>query len=138
MRQVAGAFAEYEKARLVGKLRAARDRKAALTGLPATGRTHDAAAWQRSRSFALANPDASYTALSARLAERGFLTLPPKKAGAAHMAASRCQSSRSPAWWRSWRSKRRRSDDMSRALALLLLIIEGFGLYVVWLIVWHL
>ena len=32
MRQVAGAFAEYEKERIVLKLRAARDRKRALTG----------------------------------------------------------------------------------------------------------
>jgi hypothetical protein len=32
MRQVAGAFAEYEKARLVAKLKAARDRKRAAKG----------------------------------------------------------------------------------------------------------
>ena len=32
MRQVAGAFAEYEKRRLVAKLRAARERKAAAGG----------------------------------------------------------------------------------------------------------
>lgn len=32
MRQIAGAFAEYEKARLVAKLRAARDRRRAATG----------------------------------------------------------------------------------------------------------
>jgi DNA invertase Pin-like site-specific DNA recombinase len=32
MRQIAGSFAEYEKARLVGKLKAARDRKKAETG----------------------------------------------------------------------------------------------------------
>jgi DNA invertase Pin-like site-specific DNA recombinase len=32
MRQIAGAFAEYEKARLVGKLRAARERKRTATG----------------------------------------------------------------------------------------------------------
>ena len=32
MRQVAGAFAEYEKARVVQKLRAARDRKRAAEG----------------------------------------------------------------------------------------------------------
>ena len=32
MRQIAGAFAELEKARLVSKLRGARERKKALTG----------------------------------------------------------------------------------------------------------
>ena len=32
MRQIAGSFAEYEKARLVAKLKAARDRKKAETG----------------------------------------------------------------------------------------------------------
>jgi DNA invertase Pin-like site-specific DNA recombinase len=32
MRQIAGAFSEYEKARLVGKLRAARERRRAVTG----------------------------------------------------------------------------------------------------------
>jgi DNA invertase Pin-like site-specific DNA recombinase len=37
MRQIAGAFHEYEKARLVGKLRAARDRKRA-TGVKVEGR----------------------------------------------------------------------------------------------------
>jgi DNA invertase Pin-like site-specific DNA recombinase len=82
MRQVAGAFAEYEKARLVGKLRAARDRKAAQTGLPATGRTHDAERLAVLRELRAADPTASYSTLSARLAERGFLTLPPKRAGA--------------------------------------------------------
>lgn len=38
MRQVASAFAEYEKARLVGKLRAARDRKSAEAGRRIEGR----------------------------------------------------------------------------------------------------
>jgi DNA invertase Pin-like site-specific DNA recombinase len=37
MRQVAGAFAEYEKARLVAKLKAVRDRKRAL-GIKCGGR----------------------------------------------------------------------------------------------------
>ena len=38
MRQVAGAFAEYEKARLVAKLRGARDRKSAQLGRRCEGR----------------------------------------------------------------------------------------------------
>ena len=52
MRQVAGAFAEYEKARLVAKLRAARDRKRAAGGR-AEGRKGHAAL--RPRSFARPN-----------------------------------------------------------------------------------
>src|SRR4051794_35938329 len=38
MRQVAGAFAEYEKARLVAKLKGARDRKSAALGRRVEGR----------------------------------------------------------------------------------------------------
>lgn len=38
MRQVAGAFAEYEKARLVQKLKGARDRKSAQLGRRCEGR----------------------------------------------------------------------------------------------------
>ena len=38
MRQVAGAFAEYEKARLVQKLRGARDHKSAIMGKRVEGR----------------------------------------------------------------------------------------------------
>lgn len=38
MRQIAGAFAQYEKARLVGKLRSARDRKSADAGKRIEGR----------------------------------------------------------------------------------------------------
>jgi hypothetical protein len=38
MRQVAGAFAEYEKARIVAKLKAARVRKRAATGGKVEGR----------------------------------------------------------------------------------------------------
>jgi DNA invertase Pin-like site-specific DNA recombinase len=38
MRQIAGAFAQYEKARIVAKLKAARDRKRAETGMKVGGR----------------------------------------------------------------------------------------------------
>lgn len=38
MRQIAGAFAQYEKARLVAKLKGARDRKSALAGKRIEGR----------------------------------------------------------------------------------------------------
>jgi DNA invertase Pin-like site-specific DNA recombinase len=40
MRQVAGAFAQYEKARVVAKLRAARERKRALTGKAEGRKSH--------------------------------------------------------------------------------------------------
>lgn len=83
MRQIAGAFAQYEKARLVGKLRVARERKAALTGRPAVGRTHDADRLATLQALRIAHPDATYKALSDMLAERGFLTLAPKREGAA-------------------------------------------------------
>ena len=89
MRQVAGAFAEYEKARLVAKLKAARDRKAAQTGKPCGGRPQDAERLAALQELRAANPDAPYRVLSERLAERGFLTLPPKKAGAAPYGGKR-------------------------------------------------
>jgi hypothetical protein len=40
MRQIAGAFSEYEKARLVAKLRAARERKRVATGKCEGRKTH--------------------------------------------------------------------------------------------------
>jgi DNA invertase Pin-like site-specific DNA recombinase len=83
MRQIAGAFAQYEKARLVAKLRGARERKAAQTGKPCGGRTHDADRLAALRELRVADPDAPYRVLSERLADRGFRTLPPAKAGAA-------------------------------------------------------
>lgn len=82
LRQIVGAVMEAEKARLVAKLRAARDRKAAQTGKPCGGRTHDAERLAALRELRSADPDAPYRVLSERLAERGFLTLPPTKPGA--------------------------------------------------------
>ena len=75
MRQIAGAFAQYEKAWLVAKLKAARDRKWAAGG-KGSGR----------KSYAEARPDVvalakelhgqgvSLRKISAALAERGHLT----------------------------------------------------------------
>ena len=83
LRQIIGAVMEAEKARLVAKLRGARERKAAQTGKPCGGRAQDAERFAALQELRTADPDASYSVLSARLAERGFLTLPPKKAGAA-------------------------------------------------------
>ena len=40
MRQIAGAFAQYEKARLVHKLKVAKDRKKALTGKCSGRKSH--------------------------------------------------------------------------------------------------
>ena len=75
MRQIAGAFAEYEKRRLVAKLKAARDRKAAAGG-KASGRygyvreaPQALAAARELRSQGL-----SLRAISAAMAERGLLT----------------------------------------------------------------
>jgi DNA invertase Pin-like site-specific DNA recombinase len=75
MRQIAGAFAEYEKRRLVAKLRAARDRKAA-----AGGKAHGRYGYAREAPEALAAAKElraqglSLRAISAALAERGLLT----------------------------------------------------------------
>jgi DNA invertase Pin-like site-specific DNA recombinase len=75
MWQIAGAFAQYEKARLVQKLRAARDRKAAAGG-HAGGRY----GYSREAPEALAAArelraeGLSLRAISAALAERGLLT----------------------------------------------------------------
>jgi DNA invertase Pin-like site-specific DNA recombinase len=75
MRQIAGSFAQYEKARLVRKLREARDRKKAETG-KCGGR----------RSYAEGRPDTvaltkqlhadglSYRKIAAELASRGHIT----------------------------------------------------------------
>jgi DNA invertase Pin-like site-specific DNA recombinase len=75
MRQIAGAFAQYEKSRLVAKLKAARDRKAAAGG-KAGGRY----GYSREAPEALAvarelrAEGLSLRAISAALAERGLLT----------------------------------------------------------------
>jgi DNA invertase Pin-like site-specific DNA recombinase len=75
MRQIAGAFAEYEKRRLVAKLKAARDRKAA-----AGGKAHGRYGYVREAPEALAaarelrSQGLSLRAISAAMAERGFLT----------------------------------------------------------------
>jgi DNA invertase Pin-like site-specific DNA recombinase len=75
MRQIAGAFAEYEKRRLVAKLKAARDRKAA-----AGGKAHGRYGYEREAPAALAAArelraeGLSLRAISAAMAERGLVT----------------------------------------------------------------
>ena len=76
MRQIAGSFAEYEKARLVAKLKAARDAKKAETGKCGGRKTYaesnkalvEAAAALRAR------PHMSLRKVAAALAEQGFVT----------------------------------------------------------------
>jgi DNA invertase Pin-like site-specific DNA recombinase len=74
-RQIAGAFAQYEKARLVAKLQGARARKAAERGYYAGGRQRDEARWDALRELRAADSKATYATLAARLAERGIFTL---------------------------------------------------------------
>jgi len=79
MRQVAGAFAEYEKGRLVAKLRSGRQRKRAETGKKVGGRKSHGEQWPAAVALAKrlrrANPKTgerlSYRRISARLAEAG-------------------------------------------------------------------
>ena len=78
MRQIAGAFAQYEKARLVGKLRAARDRKSAAAGRRIEGRKgfagHQPAIFEALRDIRMAMPGATLRVLATELAARGFKT----------------------------------------------------------------
>jgi DNA invertase Pin-like site-specific DNA recombinase len=75
MRQIAGSFAQYEKARLVAKLKAARDRKRAETG-KCGGRKSYAEARPEVVALAkhLSAQRMSYRKISAELARRGLLT----------------------------------------------------------------
>ncbi len=76
MRQVAGAFAQYEKARLVGKLRSARDRKSAETGKRIEGRKgfkgHQPQIYDALLEIKAAMPNATLRMLADELASRGF------------------------------------------------------------------
>jgi DNA invertase Pin-like site-specific DNA recombinase len=76
MRQIAGAFAQYEKARLVGKLRSARDRKSAETGKRIEGRKgfkgHQPEIYDALRTIRTEQPNATLRVLADELASRGF------------------------------------------------------------------
>jgi DNA invertase Pin-like site-specific DNA recombinase len=74
MRQIAGAFHQYEKARLVSKLKAARDRKRA-TGVKVEGRQSIAQRDPEATALArqLHRPQHSLRQISAQLAALGFL-----------------------------------------------------------------
>src|SRR5262249_11660089 len=75
MRQIAGSFAEYEKARLVHKLRVARERKKAATGKCGGRKSYSEA---RPEVVELAkqlhSAGMSYRKISAELAAQGHLT----------------------------------------------------------------
>jgi DNA invertase Pin-like site-specific DNA recombinase len=75
MRQIAGSFAEYEKARLVAKLKGARDRKRAETG-KCGGRKSYAEARPEVVALAkeLSGQRMSYRKISAELASRAHTT----------------------------------------------------------------
>ena len=79
MRQVPGAFMEYEKARLVGKLRGARERKRKETGKKVGGRKSHAELWpevvaeaRRLRRAKAKTGRLSYPEISARLKDAGY------------------------------------------------------------------
>jgi DNA invertase Pin-like site-specific DNA recombinase len=74
LRQIVGAVMEAEKARLVAKLKAARDRKAAQTGKPCGGLPRDMERQAALIELRAEFPDASMRLLSEKLAGRGFLT----------------------------------------------------------------
>jgi hypothetical protein len=77
MRQIAGSFTEYEKARLVAKLKAARDAKKAVTGKCGGRKTYaerDPALAVAAKELSAQRPRLSLRQISAALAERGFVT----------------------------------------------------------------
>lgn len=78
MRQIAGAFAQYEKARIVNKLKAARDRKSAEAGRRVEGRKgfalHKPDLYETLRQIRAAEPTISMREIAQRLDVAGFNT----------------------------------------------------------------
>lgn len=75
MRQIAGSFAQYEKARLVAKLKAARDRKKAESGKCGGRKTYaEARPAVVELVKELARQRIAYRKISAELARQGHLT----------------------------------------------------------------
>jgi DNA invertase Pin-like site-specific DNA recombinase len=74
MRQIAGAFAELEKARLVAKLRGARERKRAETGKCEGRKTVGERTPEVVETAIKLNDGRSLRKISAGLAEQGFVT----------------------------------------------------------------
>ena len=82
MRQLAGVFAQFEKARLVQKLKAARDRKSAELGMRIEGpsyRRQRPEAFQALQELRAAHPDWSQEQLADGLFERGIATREGKR-----------------------------------------------------------
>jgi len=76
MRQIAGSFNEYEKARLVAKLKVARDAKKALTGKCGGRKTYmerDPELVTAAKALSAQRPRLSYAKIAAKLAEQGYV-----------------------------------------------------------------
>jgi DNA invertase Pin-like site-specific DNA recombinase len=75
MRQIAGAFAQYEKARLVARLRRAREMKGQVGGRKSMAATRpDLVALAKQLRHTRSGRQRSLREISAELAARGFLT----------------------------------------------------------------
>jgi hypothetical protein len=74
MRQIAGAFAQLEKARLVAKLKGARERKKAETGKCGGRKSHAERNPKLIEAALAVNDGRSLRAIVAALAEQGFTT----------------------------------------------------------------
>ena len=102
MRQIAGAFAELEKARLVAKLRGARERKRISSGrvTKAAGKCEGGLAERSPELIEAAqalNDGRSLRKISAALAEQGFVTSKNAKPFSASAVQSMLRSSSKPA-----------------------------------------
>jgi DNA invertase Pin-like site-specific DNA recombinase len=76
MRQIVGSFAEYEKARLVAKLRVAREAKRAATGKCEGRKSYierDPVLVQAAKELSAQRPRLSLRKISTALVERGFV-----------------------------------------------------------------
>jgi DNA invertase Pin-like site-specific DNA recombinase len=89
MRQIAGAFAQYEKARLVARLRRAREIKGKMGGRKSMAESRpEVVALARRLSRTRSGRQRSLREISAELAERGYLTAKTGKPFPASQVAS--------------------------------------------------
>jgi len=90
MRQIAGSFAEYEKARLVAKLKAARERKRLTTGKCEGRKSHaemDPEMVRIAKGLRRRKRGNSLRAIAAELAARGYVNANGRKFSAASVAS---------------------------------------------------
>ena len=90
MRQIAGSFAEYEKARLVAKLKAARERKRLTTGKCEGRKSHaeiNPEMVQIAKGLRRRKRGNSLRAIAADLAARGYVNANGKEFSAASVAS---------------------------------------------------